>query len=264
MSTRYPAPLFTSPAGGGAPTDLGALAGLVSSAPLGAVIVGDGTDWTITTAGTDGDVLTMTGGIPSWEPPAAPDLGPLAPLLTPPADGSMIAGSGGDWTELPIGADDQYLTVVSGAPAWTTIPAAVAALHPLVPAADRLAYYTGASTAALTTLTPYARTLLDDADAPAARATLGINTASATVDFGDGQPEGDVVVVTVAAPWVTTGSVIMAAVRGQAPDHDPEDVAVEGLTAYAENVVPGVSFDLIAAAPQGTWGRYTVLATAIG
>lgn len=48
----------------------------------------------------------------------------------------------------------------------------------LATAADRVPYYTGAGTAALATLTAFGRSLIDDADAAAARATLGLGTAA--------------------------------------------------------------------------------------
>lgn len=50
----------------------------------------------------------------------------------------------------------------------------LAAISSLSAAADRLPYFTGAATADTTTLTAFARSLLDDTDQAAARTTLGV------------------------------------------------------------------------------------------
>lgn len=73
----------------------------------------------------------------------------------PAADSAGTGGGSADWSAL------------------TGIPAAIDAIDALTPAADRIAYYTGATAAALAPLTGFARSLLDDADAAEARGTLG-------------------------------------------------------------------------------------------
>ena len=64
---------------------------------------------------------------------------------------------------------------VSGNPT-VSLSDALASVGGLTPAADRIAYYTGAAAAALATLTAFGRSLIDDADAAAGRATLGLGT----------------------------------------------------------------------------------------
>jgi 3',5'-cyclic AMP phosphodiesterase CpdA len=85
----------------------------------------------------------------------------------PAADNVGTGGGSTDWSAL------------------TGIPAAIDAIDALTPAADRIAYYTGANAAALAPLTGFARSLLDDADAAAARGTLGAAASAHTHAIAD-------------------------------------------------------------------------------
>lgn len=90
------------------------------------------------------------------------------------------------------------------------------------------------------------------------------NFLQVMVDFGfSAGLEGDIARTTVTGqPWVTSSSVILCnPFAGTTPDHSPDDTIVEGLVAYAENLVPGVGFDVVAYAPQNSWGRYLVNVT---
>lgn len=86
------------------------------------------------------------------------------------------------------------------------------------------------------------------------------NIEHVTVNFGTGIPcEDTTVTTTVNAPWVTAQSKITCypSATGTA-DHEADEAAVEGVSAYAVNLVPGVGFDILTWTPQGTWGTYLI------
>jgi hypothetical protein len=86
------------------------------------------------------------------------------------------------------------------------------------------------------------------------------NSVQAIVNFGFTLfGEGDTASVTVPAPWVQANSVIVCTPYAvTTSNHDPTDVLIEGIEAYAANIVPGVSFDIMALAPNNTFGQYVI------
>jgi hypothetical protein len=94
-----------------------------------------------------------------------------------------------------------------------TSTAAVSTVAGLTPAADRLAYYTGASTAALTTLTAFARSLMAGVDAAAMRATLGLGGLATLSAVGAAEiTDGSVGTAELANLSVTTAKLADGAV----------------------------------------------------
>ena len=91
--------------------------------------------------------------------------------------------------------------------------AAASSVAGLTPVADRLAYYTGASTAALTTLTAFARSLMAGVDAAAMRATLGLGGLATLSAVGAAEiTDGSVGTAELANLSVTTAKLADGAV----------------------------------------------------
>lgn len=91
---------------------------------------------------------------------------------------SFAALSGKPATLAGYGIEDAAAAGHDHGGSYQPLDAELTAIAGLASAADRLAYFTGSGAAALTPLTGFGRSLVDDADPTAGRATLGLGTAA--------------------------------------------------------------------------------------
>jgi hypothetical protein len=89
---------------------------------------------------------------------------------------------------------------------------------------------------------------------------LDLQSGTININFGKFGvlSENDVVITTIPALWVTASSKIVCFVENDGVDHTGEDAYLENITASAYNIIPNVSFNIIAVANNRTWGRYKI------
>lgn len=210
------------------------------------------------------EIGTATGNIPQVPVPMASMSTPVKSTID-----AITAKGGPTWIATLASAADVASAVAAEATARTAAIAVLTAGSPsqldtFLETYNRFLSDESAASALNTALATEATTRATaDASEASARvaaiSSLTPNKASAAVDFGyaGGNGEGDFATTTVAASWVSsTSRIVCRCAPSDSADHTTDETVAEGITFNAVNIINGVSFDVKAFAPNGTWGRH--------
>lgn len=150
---------------------------------------------------------------------------------------------------------EAYNRFLSGESADSANVAAIAA-----EATARAAALTSEANARVSADAVNAAALTSEAAARAlADAALAPHRETVTLDFGyaGGYGEGDLVMATLASPYiVATSRIVCLPSPAASADHSIDETLLEDIQFSAVNIIPNTSFDIVAVAPEGTWGRH--------
>jgi len=163
---------------------------------------------------------------------------------------SLTIGSGKTLTiasGATIDATGATVTGFTASAAWNDItgkPANITAIAGLTSAADTMPYFTGSGTAAITTLTSTARSLLDDSSVATMRGTLGLGTMATQNANNVSISGGSISGVTFGVLTSTTGVII-----GQDGVTSGELTFINGDGLTSTLITPGAGTDITLGLP---------------
>ena len=229
-------------------------------------------------APSDGQFLKYVTASSAWVPAAIPTINNLDDVgdvtITSAANGQFLKWNGTAWVNdaIDLGTDTtgNYMSDVTAgtgitvthtpgegssaiiavtANTYQPLDSELTALAGLASAADKLPYFTGSGTAALTDVTSAARSILDDASTTAIRTTLGVGTGDSPTFAGATLDAVQVGVTAVNEIDTTSGNLVIDSAGGTVTVDDnlivSGDLTINGTTTTVNTATLNVSDNIV-------------------